>query len=212
VIRINKHPEPEWLLEFKKRNKQAKYDDLDADTRAALRTALVAEQFFICGYCCGEISEKKAHNEHIRPQTAYPKETLNYNNIIASCNGYRKEGETCGHKKHGEYNASTFISPLVSPLAPDCEPHFKYYMSGEIIGLDDNAQQTIDLLNLNSFQLRTARRGILAMSGSLGVDVAKLIYLQPQAGKLQPFCNIVRYFINNDRYDEISEMVCQKRY
>jgi uncharacterized protein (TIGR02646 family) len=208
MILIEKNPEPEILTEFKRTHEHAKYSDLDADTRGALRTALITEQFFICGYCCGEISEHKAHNEHLRPQAKYPKDTLNYNNIIASCNGYRKKSETCGHKKQGEYDVPRFISPL----EPDCEQHFKYYISGEIIGLDDKAQDTINLLNLNSAQLMNARRGILAMSGSLGADVAKLIYLQPQAGKLQPFCNIVRYYINNGKYDEISCMKGQKRY
>ena len=50
--RINKHPEPKWLADWKKsfkaeNGREATYDDLEYGNRQKLREELVSEQGFI---------------------------------------------------------------------------------------------------------------------------------------------------------------------
>ena len=192
---IEKQDAPIWYLSYIENNSSIKeYKDLDGDIRQRLRKGLVDEQFHICGYCCGKIDDISAHNEHIKPQEQCKgRESLDYNNIIASCSGYRISSDTCGHRKDNEYNESQFVSPL----SPECEGHFKYFMNGEIIGDDNYAEYTIDLLNLNSGPLKNARKGVLKASMALSCSTASEIYLHPYDGEIQPFCNIVKYFLDN---------------
>ena len=116
-----------------------------------MRNCLIEEQKYLCAYCCGQIDNKNAHNEHIEPRhpkKGISKRSLDYNNLVASCYGFSGE-KTCGPKKENEYDEAKFISPL----DPDCEKVFSYLPNGHMEG----NEYTIDLLNLNSYKLKKAR-------------------------------------------------------
>ena len=144
MIYIKKNTEPEWLTEYKRRNPTATYDSESfLGYREKLRKELVSEQHNLCAYCCCKISDDKAHNEHIEPR--HPRQgsstkSLDYSNIVASCNN----ADRCGAKKGNDYEVSKFISPL----NPKCEETFIYYPDGVMEG----NKYTINLLNLNSYE------------------------------------------------------------
>ena len=194
MIYIKKSGVPGWYSELLEINSSIKeYEDLESNARQRLRQNFLDEQFYICGYCCGKIDKTNAHNEHIVPQSRpNGSNSLNYNNMIASCRGFKLERDTCGHRKNSGYIEEKFVSPLDQ----ECEGHFKYYIDGEIVGKNEKAKYTIELLNLNSGALKNARRGVLKQSRMYNSDIASEIYLKPSDGKLQPLCNIVKYFLN----------------
>lgn len=188
MIYIKKNDEPEWLIEYKKRHPTATYD---ADTfscyREQLRKELVMEQHNLCAYCCCRISNDKAHNEHIEPR--HPKKgsstkTLDYSNIVASCNNR----DRCGAKKGNDHEASEFISPL----NPKCEEVFIYYPDGVMEG----NKYTIDLLNLNSYELKEARKAVYRTLSTLDKSTIEMIYCQDDE-KLSPFYNVIRWVVKN---------------
>ncbi len=74
--------------------------------------------------------------------------SVNYDNIIASCKGYK--GNTCGPHKDNDYEEERFISPLTE----GCEECFSYTPNGEIEG----DKYTIELLHLDSYELNQARK------------------------------------------------------
>lgn len=156
MLHIDKGQEPPWLTEFRKRNPKATYSSKKFDPyKGRLKETLIREQKCLCAYCCGRIDMNSSHNEHIEPQnpgTYSSKNTLNYGNIVASCMGF-KGGETCGIHKSNHYDETQFISPL----NPECEDTFTYYPDG----LMDGNEYTIDLLNLNFYGLKEARKAYI---------------------------------------------------
>lgn len=189
MIYIEKKDEPSWLLEYRKNNPTATYDSESfGEHREQLRDELISEQRSLCAYCCRYINKAKAHNEHIEPR--HPKNgvslrSLDYFNIVASCNNER----TCGSKKKNEYDSERFISPL----NPDCEDVFTYYPDGIMEG----NQYTIDLLNLNDYELKEARKAVYRMIKDLDKETIKLIYCQNQE-ELPAFYNVIKWFIRDN--------------
>lgn len=204
MIKIDKRGEPSGWAALRRKHPGLRYGNLEkapegTAARIELRRALVEEQLHLCCYCCGHIDETKAHNEHIRPRDKYPEESMDYRNIVASC----ESPTSCGKKKSNEFDEGLFVSPL----EPDCENHFVYYEDGEIVGLDERGKYTIDLLHLNSYQLRQARRatyeGCKQMSGENYQYIVDY-YLKPNDGPLPPYVNIIRYF-DRQHYFNIDE-------
>jgi len=137
VQKIVKRNEPEKLTQWKRHHPNGHYQDLHQEERQAIRQASLKEQYYLCAYCCCRIDEENSHNEHVQPQQIAPKQTLNFHNIVASCN----KSEQCG-KAHG---AKTI--PL-TPLMDECETELKFYLSGKVEGLTERAIESINILNL----------------------------------------------------------------
>jgi uncharacterized protein (TIGR02646 family) len=202
---IKKSKEPQILSDFKNDYKKkhridAKYEDMLSDVRVPLKSALSKEQNSICCYCMKRIKEHNSHIEHIQPQAKFPDETLNYRNLLVSCNGIQDSNEHCGHKKDDWYNAQEFLTPLNS----DCEKIFTYSITGEMDAASKNGKITIDKLNLNSFLLVRARMTIISLSGLFDSDFEskkqELIRYNTtpnSKNELPPFCMAVIYCINN---------------
>lgn len=188
MIYIKKNTEPEWLTEYKRRNPTATYDSESfSGFREQLRKELVKEQHNLCAYCCCQISDDKAHNEHIEPRNprkGSSTKTLDYSNIVASCNN----ADRCGAKKGNDYEVSEFISPL----NPECEDTFIYYPDGEMEGND----YTIGLLNLNSYELKEARKAVYHTLSKLDKSAIEMIYCQDDEN-LSPFHNVIKWVVKN---------------
>jgi uncharacterized protein (TIGR02646 family) len=115
---IEKSREParlsEYIKQYKKRYRRIpQYTEVDSDFRRGLRRDLIDEQFFICAYCMRSIAVDSSMIEHIKPRSKYPKESLNYMNLLACCN----TSSTCGNSKGDWWDKKEFLSPL----DPGCE-------------------------------------------------------------------------------------------
>ena len=80
--------EPQSLTDWKRRNPNKRYRQLaDAAVRQAIRSEALGEQHYLCGYCCQALSGNgDCHNEHVEAQDLNKNKTLDFSNIIASCN------------------------------------------------------------------------------------------------------------------------------
>jgi hypothetical protein len=139
----------------------------------------------------------KSHTEHIKPQSSFSNLSLEYNNIVASC----ENGDTCGRRKKNWYG-----SDFVSPTDDNCEDFFTYSVSGEIKSARKKGVNTIAVLNLNSYRLLAARKAAIGqfaqilVGGYDNVDIEWLYkYLtEPNnEGRLPSFCNAVSYVFND---------------
>jgi uncharacterized protein (TIGR02646 family) len=202
---IKKSIEPQILSDFKNNYKNihgvdAIYKEITPDIRIKVRSALLEEQYSICCYCMNQITVNNSHIEHIKPQEKFLSESLNYNNLLASCNGIQDRNENCGHKKNNWYDANNFLTPLNS----DCEKIFTYNITGEMDATSNNGKITINMLDLNSYLLVRARRKAISLSGLFDPDFESkkqemIVYNStPNSNnKLPAFCMAVIYCINN---------------
>ena len=203
--RIIKDSEPEFWSDYKKRHPHDNYDALDnsddgREIRYKLREHMLAYQKYICAYCSRQITIDNSLNEHIKPKgvAEYAKYSMDYDNLVVSC---VPEGtnRTCGAKKGNQYDENLFVSPLQE----DCETHFRYFPNGMIEGITENGKYTVELLNLNSYVLKEARRSIYQECVSLhSKEFVKKYYIEPQDGKYRQFCDMVQYFYDNGMYDD----------
>lgn len=202
---IKKTSEPQFLIEFKSEFKKinrsdAAYDNINSDLKDNLKDILSYEQSFICCYCMKRIKIDNSHIEHLKPQSGYSQDSLDYFNLLVSCNGINNSNNNCGHKKGSWYDEKVFISPLDK----DCEKYFSYSLSGKIDSSSDNGNKTIEKLNLNSYHLVRARKAMIDISGIFKpyFDQVKddlIIYnkIPNSSNELPPFCNAVLYCISN---------------
>jgi uncharacterized protein (TIGR02646 family) len=198
--RITKNSEPVSLCEFKKKHKdrdhsEAQYGDLTYEDRVSIRDSLVAEQYGLCAYCMSAIKTEGCHIEHIKPKSTFPKLSLEYSNMIASCNS----DKSCGIHKGDKYS-----DDFVAPTEKDCETEYSYTMDGRIRSRSNRACYTIKLLNLNSHKLKNARKAAIKSSGLYNDDFDEFkkdilnYYSYPnEKGYLPSFCMAVLWAIEN---------------
>lgn len=175
---IVKGDPPSELEVFKRKNPKKTYKDLNGndDVKSSIKTSLLNEQNNRCCYCEQKLHTesshhtKRSHIEHIKPQSQFPKESLDYDNLLASCNGNNKS-ESCGHKKDDWYCENTFIHPL----KPRCLENFQFLPNGEMIGKTEAGVTTVKRLGLNSRHLQTKRAGILRQYRSLSIEAICLV-------------------------------------
>ena len=194
MIRIIKGKEPDFWHDFKMKNPGIQYDQLnDSETgkqvRKNLREHLLQQQYKICCYCCRRIDLDNSLNEHIRPKAVYPKETMDYDNIIVSC---AKDHKTCGPKKDNQYDEHLFVSPLDE----DCEEHFAFFPNGDIVGLTEKGKYTIKILGLDSYKLKQARAAVYLNCEYCDEESMKW-YLEAHEGMLEPFVDVIRYYVKH---------------
>lgn len=207
--KINKGAEPECLTQWKQNNPKSSYAVLSEsapELRKTIRLSLLTEQYHLCAYCCKPLEKiKDCHNEHVEPQSKKPELSLDYNNLVASC----ETSKQCGHAKENKE------LPL-TPLMLECETELKFKLSGKVKGLTERAKEMIDILNLgdkNIALIEYRKKLIDSLLQKSGVEddteddeLLELLieYLQkPKDGKLQPYApvvvNILRGWLNNGR-------------
>lgn len=147
--KIVKGQEPDELSTWKRANPNRRYEHTTGIVKQAIRHACIDEQFGLCAYCCKPITPNSdsSHNEHVEAQHIAPNRTVDFGNIVASC---ETRGQ-CG-KAHGNQSL-----PL-TPLMDECETEFKFKYSGKIEGKTPRANTSIDVLKLNNQALKEARR------------------------------------------------------
>ncbi|MBR6244603.1 TIGR02646 family protein [bacterium] len=105
MIKITKRNEPRELQQYRLQ-KFSSYSDMPKNVRKKVLESLIAEQGGLCAYCMCRISDGEENNvtiEHCEPQSVSPKKSLNYNNMVAVCNGNREdhsnENKTCDARR-----------------------------------------------------------------------------------------------------------------
>ncbi len=197
----------EWKRRFKKRrHRKPNYDDLTREpaVKDALKSDLLAEQGYICCYCMAEIDPEHAHIEHFIPRnltSRYPERDiqLGYDNLFASCCGENDRRDHCGHKKEGHYDTL-----LLCPTEEGIEQRFQYDLSGEIKGIGERAEKTVETLALNCYALRRHRAAAIWASGLFDEDYAQnrdaliQLYSEKDAmGRYTPFCEAIVCVLRN---------------
>ncbi len=154
---IVKGSEPESLTIHcgKEHSNYDNYRDKDV-----LRNSLIDEQGSICCYCMQRINKLGMKIEHWASQKKYPAKQLEYNNLLASCDGgegYSKHLQHCDTRK-GEDDIT--INP--ADKAHNCEDFIFYGSGGNIYSNDNQINKDLDkTLNLNLQTLCNNRKAVL---------------------------------------------------
>ncbi|MBC2698059.1 MAG: TIGR02646 family protein [ANME-2 cluster archaeon] len=126
------------------------YDDLVNPEKKEVKDSLMKEQGYICCYCERRLTNDDSHIEHFNPQSNNSVDTLNYTNMLCSCQDQLKKGEPrhCGISKGTWFDKDLLISPLDS----NSEGRFAYTADGKIQPADEfdaAATKTIEKLKLD---------------------------------------------------------------
>jgi uncharacterized protein (TIGR02646 family) len=118
---IDKGPEPPELTAWKRANPKGNYAGLSEVERQAIREACTSEQFYLCAYCCQNISglQDDTMNEHVEARRIAPQRSLDFGNLVASCTTPR------------QCDAAHGSQPLpLTPLMAECETELRFKLSG----------------------------------------------------------------------------------
>ena len=197
--KINKGEAPESLNQWKRANPTGQYSDVDAGVKQSIRITALQEQGYLCAYCCVLLSgDGDCHNEHVVAQSLSPKQTVEFSNIVVSCNAKKQCGNAHGSK----------LLP-VTPFMDACETELKFSISGRVKGLTERATKMIKVLNLGDSEQQNRalieKRKQLAevllwrngVDPKEGLDDDELIaividdILQPVNGKFESFAPVV---------------------
>lgn len=156
---IVKGPEPPDLRAHRE-TPHGDYDNYQG--KDGLRAALVAEQQGLCCYCMGPISAARGGMkiEHWRSRTRYPKEQLEYANLLGAClggEGGRRRDQYCDTRKADR-------DLLWNPADPDhrVEARIWYGADGSVRADDEEFDKQLQsVLNLNLPRLKNNRKSVL---------------------------------------------------
>lgn len=200
--RIIKDAEPDFWSAYLRKHSNGTYDDLEKteegrQLRSQVRKHMLTQQKMICCYCCRLIDSATSHNEHIKPRASFPRDSMDYDNLLVSCTS----NNTCGMFKGNHYNPLMFISPLME----DCERHFCFFPDGRIEGITAQGKDTVECLNLNEYSLIQSRKQqfkeCCEMARYMGKDYVLTEYIQEQDGHLPRFVDMITYFYNRGDFD-----------
>ncbi len=203
---IIKHPEPKSLLEHRK-STHADYDNYD--DKDTLRRSLVSEQHGLCCYCLSRITADrqamKIAHWHPRAPNRYPKEQLDYSNLLGACKG--NEGQPYRLQHCDTRQGDLEVSRNPANPAHRVEGLSRYKGNGRV-GSDNRAfdHDLDEVLNLNVAFLVNRRKGVLdafkvALSkrGPWSLDPQRR-QMQKWGGgpgdrELKEFCQVVVYYL-----------------
>jgi len=133
-----------------------------------LKLKLLNDQGHICCYCNNRIYLIGSTIEHIIPISKEKSLLAEYSNLLIGCNGGRIEranhnGDTDEYPLYCDANREGTLLPF-TPLDIDCEAFITYSITdGRIIGMNDNAESLIEILNLDCIIIRSRRLNALSI-------------------------------------------------
>ena len=148
----------EYFEDFKKRYNTNRYQEHcnDFDLRKAIREDLLNKQKGQCAYCEKKLDNDKHnfHIEHIQPRDKDHTKECEYSNLVLSCDS----DNSCGKFKDKKEWRDNFIHPVLN----NPTQYFEFSFDGKILAInnDNNAEETIKHLNLNSKNLIRLRKNI----------------------------------------------------
>ncbi len=176
---ISKSKEPKSLTEYRS-TPNASFDNCNKED---IRLSLLKEQGYICAYCMDRINDNwnkdlRKYNteiEHYKSQDVYngkngkPDLRLNYNNMLAVCNGNAgmpKYKQHCDKSKDLSSNKQ-YLPLTINPLDKKCEKLVKFLASGKISSENEEIKRDlVVVLNLNERELVKARK--IAIDEAIG--------------------------------------------
>ena len=194
--------------------------------KPAVTGFLQDEQYGLCAYTelRPDFVGLGTHIEHVQPKSRYPQRTFDFSNLVlcaladADLQTLAVNDRFGGHVKLSEYDPDLFVSCLQS----DCPRFFAYLSDGRVVAAANlpeketqQAQYTIDLLNLNAPYLLVQRKNWLDELDKLidehldndnSLEDLAAIDLLPTSGKLSPFFTATR-----QRFARIAEQVLQEQ-
>jgi len=166
--------EPTFFIDAKKEVKSSHFissawDELGRKNKKGFKERLrkhilVKEQKRLCAYCNQKIEdEKKTNTDHFKTRHLFPRETLNYENLLVSCKS----------KYHCEYIKDNFgltaidYKKIIHVVIENPNDFFDYSMDGNILVKEElsqldreKAEFTIEVFALNNESLIKARARI----------------------------------------------------
>ncbi|WP_119395056.1 retron system putative HNH endonuclease [Salinibius halmophilus] len=164
------------------------------------------------------------HIDHVQPKSAYPSRTFDEYNLVLSAFAqtdlarFPKDAIFGGDPKDNHYDEHRFISPLQD----NCRGYFLFLPNGEMtphpsksITDQQNAQYTIDLLNLNAEPLKLEREKWYdeieqafdvhiengdCLTSLMGCD------LVPRGGQLSPFFSLTSQIYGDLAHTFVTEV------
>jgi uncharacterized protein (TIGR02646 family) len=197
---IQKGPEPATLTQ----HRQQPHADYDNYTdKAALRTALVAEQRGVCCYCQSRIraTPDGMKIEHWQCQADHPARQLDFTNLLGACLGGHGRPERDQHCDTRKGNADLCLS-VCDPAHP-IERLIHFLGNGQITSDDEAVSMALnEVLNVNWPRLVSNRKAVLdafqqRLQTGIRVDPARELpnWDGSQAGDLPEFAQVVVYWL-----------------
>lgn len=172
---IRKHGAPRELIQWKADNQNSPQNLVyngGGFPAEAIRQSLLAEQGHLCAYTLRHLktaaechkddhsTSHSCHIEHIWPQSRYPEQDIDYQNMVAC---YPPSGSriACDYGAQKKADFDPAQGGFVSPLHPSVESHFVYAKDGTIQGTTPEAHSTIQILGLNHPNLVHDRESII---------------------------------------------------
>ncbi|MFI3227233.1 MAG: retron system putative HNH endonuclease [Clostridia bacterium] len=189
MLNIIKRNAPEELNKFIKYYNPKDWDDYTPEIKQILKKYMLdEEQFYSCAYCEVKITDPhEAHIEHIKPKSVYMTKFQKYDNLIVSCNTPKH----CGNAK-----GNTFSDLFINPVVDNPEDFLTYDLAdGRIIpktsdpNIVARANETIDMLNLNSVKLKKARKNYI-----LSMQYYEEDYLEEMINNHDRFYTLIKCF------------------
>jgi len=179
------------------------YENLQGEIKKDLKKSLMDEQGYICCYCESRVDYDQSHIEHFKPQSLHTDESLNYDNLLCSCQKdlEQEEPRHCGNLKGDWFDKALFISPL----DPNCENRFDYTPDGHIKSQDQAAEETIKKLGLNIPKLIDLRKKAIEpfLDQSLTeIELNRFVsgYLQQDnEDKFNEYFTTIKYLFESDK-------------
>lgn len=168
MFQISKN-EPDYFNLAKKRVSTPKlketWDDNNIkNIRSNLREhILLHEQNLLCAYCEKEIDteSKNSNINHFKTRHLYPNETLEYRNLLVSCNSKI----SCSHIKDNYRLTKEDYTKIINPIYENPNNYFEYGFAGDILIKNDlskeqqvKAEFSIEIFNLNHKSLIDSRK------------------------------------------------------
>ena len=188
------------------------WDDVSSTDKAQIRACLEAMQGRRCAYCEASIDDLGYHIEHFRRKRDFPQLTFAWSNLLMCCG----KDDCCGH--HKDRAGSPYdIADLIDPTNEEPDEYFWFLETGMIDvrgGCQEaqahRARETLRILNLNHHgRLRPMRARQLQWYKEMDPDVftelmtfpeedrREYIVQELQATASQPFCTIIRHFLQD---------------
>ena len=177
--------------------------------KETLRDLLATEQRGLCCYCMGRIRSDSMKVEHWRCQSQFPREQLDYRNLLGACQGGEGQPRSRQHCDTRKRDSDLRWNPADRSHA--IEARIYYQADGGIRSNDaDFDAQLDDVLNLNLAVLKTSRRRIRErildwwklerqrLRGPLPIERLKKERERciGGAGDLEPFCQVAVWWID----------------
>lgn len=117
-----------------------------------LRDALLEEFDHQCAYCDSTLEARRGHVDNFYPKSLFPEKAFQWSNLILAC-------PVCSIAQGAEFPVSEDGTPLLLyPGFDNPNDHIKELDDGQLVGLTNKGNTTINLLDLNRPTLVESRK------------------------------------------------------